>query len=592
MGYVIRMPQLGMSMEQGLIVEWTVDEGDEVVDGDVIAIVESEKTQAEVEAREDGVLGRILIEANMVVEPGDPIGILVGPGEAVTEYEDGLDVPEPLPAAALGDTDTGTGEDASRGSGTAADSPDGDGGGEPAAEVKATPGARQLAEDEGIDLTQVDGTGPQGVITDEDVNRVADAGTDEAARATPGARQRAEELGLDLTGIDGSGPQGVITEDDVEAAIEAGASAGGGATRTVTEARPLSGMQRTIADRLSESYGEAVHVTLNRSFDTSALTATVTAAREAGVTVSITDLLVKAVGAALSAHPAFNAVFEDEEHRLIEEVNVGVAVDIDRGLVTPVIGTVTEKTADEVNTVRRNLTDRVQSGAFTMDDLEGGTFTISNLGMFGVDHFDPIINPPQVAILGVGRTRDDGEMTLSLSFDHRVVNGADAARFLDTVVETATSPQVLEEYFDADVAVAGGRDAETREIHVESTGFSGSYEVAGLGGQTPFDEPLDMGGSGLAPTPVEHLLGALGACLSLAVRSMADRDDIAVGTVACDVDGTPDHGPVESADVTVRIESDADADAVDRAVTKAVRACYVERAIGDEVTVSVDWERA
>ena len=588
MGYVIRMPQLGMSMERGTVVEWAVGEGEAVAEGETIVVVESEKTQSEVEAREDGRLGRILVDEGETVEPGDPIGILVGPEEEVATYEEGLEVPAPAAggggggSAPSGATGSEAGASSESTTGTAAD-------------VRATPGARRLAEERGVDLAGIEGSGPQGVITDEDVEAHAgaagtDAGSSGGVRATPGARALAEERGVDLGTVDGTGPQGVITEADVE--DRAGTSAGG-ATRTVIESAPLSGMQQTISERLGESYREAVHVTLNRAFDTGPIDAAVAAGREAGVDVSLPDLLICAAAEALSAHPDVNAVYEDGEHQRIAEVNVGVAIDVERGLVTPVIPDVGEKSAADVNAIRRELTDRVTRGEFTMDDLSGGTFTISNLGLFGVDDFDPIINPPEVAILGVGRTRDDGSMTLSLSFDHRVVNGADAARFLDTLVTAATDPATLAGFFDADVSIGAaepGRASETRDVGVTSpAGYAGAYRVAGR--EVAFDEPTDAGGTGQAPTPVEHLLGALGSCLSLAFRAMADRDGIAVGEIGCDVDGHPEHGVLEGADVVLSIESDASDEALDTAVTKAERACYVERALSDDLEISVSWDR-
>ena len=541
MGYEVRLPQLGMSMEEGTVVEWRAAPGDEVSEGDVVAVVESEKTTADVEAREDGVLRRILVDEGTVVEPGDPIGVIAGPDEDLDQYATSVE---------------------SRGSGDAGDSP------------ASTPRAESGGEDTG--------TGADTAAGGEDV------------RATPGARRRAEELGVSLAGVEGTGPQGVVTEEDVEAA--AGSSGGDGetgsagtATRTVAQAQQLSGMQRTISERLSESERNAVRVTLNRSFDAGAVTRTVGAAREAGLGVTVTDVLLAAVSEALGAHPALNAVFEEGEHRLIEEVNLGVAVDIDGGLVTPVLADVTGEAVETVAERRRDLVERTRAGDFTTDDLEGGTFTVTNLGTFGVDHFDPVIDPPQVAILGVGRTRDDGSMTLSLSFDHRVVNGADAARFLETLVETASDPDALSGLFETDPG-AGGRNSETRDISVENpTGLSGSYTVAGTG--VAFDEPTDAGGTGTAPTPVEHLLGALGACLSLSVRAMADRDGVDADAVAADVDGRPAHGALEAVTVTLSIESDADEDDLDRVVTKAERACYVERALADDLDVSVTWTR-
>jgi len=218
------------------------------------------------------------------------------------------------------------------------------------------------------------------------------------------------------------------------------------APRTLREERTPSPMRRTIANRLQESYREAVHVTVSREVDAEALLA---AADTAGV--SILDVLLRTLSDALAAHPAFNATFEDDTHRLYEEHNVGVAVTIDDGLVAPVIPDVSNRSVDDIATERNRLTEAVQAGDYAMADLRGGTFTVSNLGPLGVDGFTPIINPPQVAILGVNRMQerarrgDDGDVTfrhtlpLDLSFDHRVVDGADAARFLGTLAEGVES---------------------------------------------------------------------------------------------------------------------------------------------------------
>ena len=227
------------------------------------------------------------------------------------------------------------------------------------------------------------------------------------------------------------------------------------APRTVREERSLSPMRKTIAERLSESYREAVHVTVSREVDAEALVAAAEAANEgdAGaedVDVSLLDVLLVAVSATLAEHPAFNATFEDGTHRVYEEHNLAVAVAIEAGLVTPVVADVGSKSLAEVAGERRRLTERVQSGEFTMSDLQGSTFTVSNLGPLGVDSFTPVINPPEVAILGVSRLRERArpadagvefrrEVTLDLSIDHRVVDGADAARFLSTLAEHVES---------------------------------------------------------------------------------------------------------------------------------------------------------
>ena len=215
------------------------------------------------------------------------------------------------------------------------------------------------------------------------------------------------------------------------------------APRTVVVERSLNPMRRTIANRLQESYQNAVHVTASRDIDAEPLLAAADALDE---DVSLFDVLLRALSDALQEHPAFNATFEDGTHRLYEEHNVGVAVDIDAGLVTPVIADVGAKSVREIAAERRRLTELVQQGEYEMNDLRGSTITVTNLGVLDVDSFTPVINPPEVAILGVGRIRerarpaDNGvefrrQLTLDLSFDHRVVDGADAARFLETLAE-------------------------------------------------------------------------------------------------------------------------------------------------------------
>lgn len=218
------------------------------------------------------------------------------------------------------------------------------------------------------------------------------------------------------------------------------------AARTVSVERSLSPMRRTIADRLGESYRNAIHVTVSREAEVEGLVAAVDEAREStDVDVSLLDIVLQAVSMTLTEHPEFNATFEDDHHIMYEEHNLGVAVDIEGGLVAPVIADVANRSLEAITTERRRLTERVTSGEFAMSDLQGGTFTVTNLGVLGIDSFTPVINPPQVAILGVNRLRERAmsngsevefrrHMNFDLSFDHRVVDGADAARFLDTFV--------------------------------------------------------------------------------------------------------------------------------------------------------------
>jgi len=395
MSYLIKMPQMGLEMEEGEVVTWEVAEGESVETGDVIAVVESEKAANDVEAREDGVVRDIVVPEGGVAEPGEPIGIFGGPDEDISDHRSEIEAqssgqPDAEPAEATGDASsaqTTAGTSASAGgsrqeaqtiratpgakdlaSDADLDLADVDGTGpqgtiteadieqrvnatpsteEPesgtAEEVRATPGAKRLAGERDVELQEVDGTGPQGVITEDDVEQYEPTdvgGTDSsgtAVRATPGAKQLASNQGVDLSAVEGTGPQGVITEDDVAEHEVAGAVDTGQRVRTVAETRSLSGMQQTVGDRMSQSYQTAPHVTLNRSFDVSAMQNVLTAADRVDADASLSDLLLAGFGAQLAETPAMNALYEDEEHKFIEEVNIGVAVDVEDGLVTPVV---------------------------------------------------------------------------------------------------------------------------------------------------------------------------------------------------------------------------------------------------------------
>lgn len=221
------------------------------------------------------------------------------------------------------------------------------------------------------------------------------------------------------------------------------------ATRTVRKERSLSPMRKTIASRLQESYQEAVHVTVSRDIDADSLLAAAEAASPADsdsgtVKPSMLDVLLCALSETLDAHPWFNATFEDGTHYIYEQHNVGIAVDIEEGLVTPILADIGSKSLADIARERQRLTGRVRDGEYSMSTFQGGTVTVSNLGPLGVDSFTPVINPPEVTILGIGRATEEvvpggdditcqHRLTLNMSFDHRVVDGADAAHFLETL---------------------------------------------------------------------------------------------------------------------------------------------------------------
>jgi pyruvate dehydrogenase E2 component (dihydrolipoamide acetyltransferase) len=507
----LRMPMMGNTMETGLLAEWVVDEGDPVEADQVVAVVESEKAAADVVAKRDGTLARVDVEEGAEVPPGTLIGVVLGPDEDLG------DAPPPRsriePGGADGDREGAAlqGESADRtevAAGTRASEDDEERASETDG-IRAAPGARRLAGEEGIDLGAVEGTGPDGAVLIADVEEHVDGEPDpEPATPTdgptflpPSTRRLARELGVDPGAVEGTGAGGRVTESDVRAAAgapDAGAATGtssrssGNGTDgrehgiagppprdpsrlgvTVSEERELAGVRRTVAERMSRSARDAPQVTLNREVSIERAFETVEELElasasgreegkgEEGATVGFTDLLVGAAVRALERHPEFNAWYEGEALRLIEEVNVAVAVDAETGLLTPVVRDAGSRTLAGIARERRRLTDAVLDGRHGMDDLQGGTFTVSNLGPFGVDSFDPILDPPQVAILGVGRVVE-GSCTLSLTFDHRVVDGADAARFLDTLTGGLESPSVVVAERAAAGAGSGSGDTGTR----------------------------------------------------------------------------------------------------------------------------------
>lgn len=464
---VLTMPMMGNTMEVGTVVEWVVDEGDAVSEGETVVVIESEKASNEITAAQDGRLASIDVAENVEVPPGTQLGVILGPDEDTSDIDAAMDTDEAV--STVGDTatsevaaveTTAPGDDAIQYPETPED----------AGRTPAAPGARKRARESSVQLEAVKGTGPDGVVLIADIESHLEAGTGpdseptKAVVATPRVRRLARELGVTLSEVDSLATGNKVTESDVrraamgdpQSAVKTGASetADTGSVEfdpasqglTVSDQRQLTGMRSTIARQMSQSVRQKPHVTLNRTVPAVRALEVVEEYSDAATALGLNDILVCATVAALERHPEFNAWFHDGTHSLVEEINIGVAVDIDDGLVTPVLRNAETKTPVQLANERAELTQRVQANDHSLEDIQCGTFTISNLGMFGVDSFDPIINPPQIAILGVGRIQDAGDdpaLTLSLSFDHRIVDGAHAARFLETYVDAFTAPTVL-----------------------------------------------------------------------------------------------------------------------------------------------------
>jgi pyruvate dehydrogenase E2 component (dihydrolipoamide acetyltransferase) len=399
------IPQLGMTMEKATITTWMKQEGDSVNKGEILCLIETDKVSLEMEAPEAGLLAKVLAAEGSEVPVGEVVAVIAPKGEnfnleeVIREAKRGFAGSEPAaqetPAAGVS---TG---------GVVMTSPPREG----KRDLKVSPLARRLAEEKGVDLEGITGTGPGGSITKEDVLKASEAKGKVSLRSTP---------------------------------------------FLVSKKVPLKGVKKVVAERMALSWHTAPRVTQVMEVD---MTEVVRFREEnrkdwesKGVRVSINDILVKAVSQALTEFPEVNSSLKGEEIEIYGNVNMGIAVATERGLIVPVLRNADQKSLLEIAQESSVLVRKTQEGKIGPDDLSFGTFTITNLGTFGIDLFTPIINQPESAILGVGKLDRkvkvvDGDkiairsvMNLCLVFDHRVIDGAPAARFLGRVKELLENP--------------------------------------------------------------------------------------------------------------------------------------------------------
>jgi len=426
------MPKLGMAMSEGTVVKWLKEDGAEVQAGEPVVVVMSKKITYEVEAPASGIL-RPVAKPKDVRGVGQVIGWVTAAGEEIAEEEVEAPPPEEAPAAVAEPAKVpapGAPEPAVAGE-----------------RVPSSPAARRLAKELGVDITRVTPSGRR--ITETDVQQYYEEQS--RVEATPLARRMAEEEGLDLAQIEGTGPGGRIIEEDVLRALEGTGVPAAGPPRSI----PYLGMRQAIAEQMVYSLQSMAQLTITAKADVTELKSTREAlAARWECKVSYTDLLVKAVVVALREHPLLGSKLENDEIVMPQEVNVGVAVALEDGLIVPVVRNADRLTVPEIGEAIRDLAERARTNALNLDEVTGATFTITNLGMFGVDAFTPIINPPEVAILGVGRIFEelallDGQivgrsrMVLSLTIDHRIVDGAPGAKFLQTLVALLEHPALI-----------------------------------------------------------------------------------------------------------------------------------------------------
>ena len=414
----IHMEALSPTMEEGQLVQWLKSEGDEISTGDIVAEIETDKATMELVARGDGILRKIFLSAGGTAEVGAVIAVIAGGDEDISGIQGttgGTVSPAPPPD-------------------TQAQTPP-----VPPAEVPPPPAHENLAV--------VDGKIPP---------------MPGRVKASPLARRLAEEMGVDLANVQGSGPGGRVVKRDIEAAIASNDSAEEAASWTLEESEyedvPTSQMRKTIAKRLVTSIGPVPTFYLTVDVDMERVIqakSSINAMLEPkGMKISINDVVLKAVAAALRRHPNCNAQWHEGFVRLFNAVHLGVAVAVDDGLITPVIKNAHSKGIARIGSEVRELAGRAREKRLQPDEYTGATFSVSNLGMFGIQEFTAIINPPDAAILAVGGIEDapvvsSGEivmrprMRITMSCDHRVIDGAQGARFLQTLKSMLEEPTTI-----------------------------------------------------------------------------------------------------------------------------------------------------
>ena len=440
MAKVVVMPKLGLTMTEGTVSKWLKKVGDAVKEGEPLFEVETDKLTNTIEASASGVLRHLFVEEGVTVPVLDKVAIIA---EAAEDISGLLGSAAPAaapeaPAAAAAPAPAAPAEKKAGG------------------RIIASPAAKKLAKEKGIDLALVTGTGPNGRITEDDVKNWKPApaapAVEEApkTKASPLAAAVAKDLGIDLEKI--GAKDRVLAEDILRYLESTREKAADEAPRE--EVVPMNGMRKAIARNMLNSHMTSPTVTANLSVDMSAMKAYREQLKAKDIKVSYTDLLVKFIAKALTEFPLLNCSVEDNKIIYKHYVNMGVAVALDNGLVVPNVADADKKSLTEISAEIKELAKLAREGGLPMEKLKGGTFTITNLGMYGIESFTPIINQPEVAILGVTTMEDravvrGGEivirpmMTLSLTFDHRVVDGSVAAEFLQRVKSLLENPALM-----------------------------------------------------------------------------------------------------------------------------------------------------
>ena len=441
----IYMPKLGLTMTEGTLTEWLVDTGETVSQGQPVASIETDKIETEIEAETEGRLHQ-LSQSGEVFECGVVLGWVLEEGEEPPETpEVQKDQITTIEQSAIPEKETKTKSD----------------------RIAASPAAKRLAKETGVGLSAISGSGPGGRIVVEDVEAFLTSKTSgvtsESANtnASQAAVNEAQKLGVDLSEVRTSSTDKQIRKADVQTHVR---DSSGSTTEKQEsfvfepigegERVPLTGMRKVIANRMHSSLQVMAQLTLHLDVEMDHAISLRKEMESDDVLPGYTDFVIASVARALKVHPQLNSQMLESEILQLHEINIGMAVALNDGLVVPVVRNADQLSLNEIAKNTSRLAGQARDGKLALEDLEGGTFSVSSLGMFGVDGFTPVINPPNAAILGVGRIREDiawdgqtprktSRMVISLTWDHRVLDGAPAADFASTIKSGLENPEPL-----------------------------------------------------------------------------------------------------------------------------------------------------
>ncbi|HLX38516.1 MAG TPA: 2-oxo acid dehydrogenase subunit E2 [Candidatus Binataceae bacterium] len=533
MAVVIQMPKLGHTMTEGTVLKWHKHAGDKIREGEAVLTVETDKAEVEIEAPAAGVLAKLIAADGVKVPVGGALGVIAAEGEAVPAEFDSI--PNAAPAAsprAVAPKAEATTRASTR-------------------RIIASPRAKRIAAEHGVDLASLVGTGADGMITEDDVKRVAEQGASHPAGA---------------------------------------ADAGDGAFVPARREK-LTRIQAVGARNLTASWNAIPHFVQMVRVDMSRTIAVRKAMSEGGAKVGLTDLILAATVRALKENPRINANYDNGEMLLFERVNLGVAVDTPEGLIVPVVHDADRLEVAALGAKVAELAERARNKQLRPTDLEGATFTVSNLGAYGVENGTPVIFGPQVALMFVGAIRDevlavDGRaevrpaMQIAIAYDHRGIDGAAASRF-------TTKVKAILEAGDFGVLpkAAEAVPVRAREVTVETIGDSLRTRIT-HGALTWHSSAEDAS----APDPVTTFLGALGSCLLMSLRVGARVRKLNVGRASV-VARSNEKGHVKEIEVELKVETSEDDDKLHRLVEVAERGCHIRQLIKDEVAVNLKVSR-